>query len=69
MGMKVAEINVTVVDVFIPGDDEDARRAARQLTSVREGRHCEVAPLSSGRWAFRHAMLAHRLEGDVDSRG
>ena len=23
VGMKVAEINVTVVDVFIPGDDED----------------------------------------------
>jgi uncharacterized alkaline shock family protein YloU len=23
IGMKVAEINVTVVDVFIPGDDED----------------------------------------------
>ena len=23
VGMKVAEINVTVVDVFIPGDDDE----------------------------------------------
>lgn len=30
VGMKVAEINVTVVDVFIPGDDDDEDAAVEQ---------------------------------------
>ena len=29
VGMKVVEVNVTVVDVFIPGDDEDDVEEAR----------------------------------------
>jgi uncharacterized alkaline shock family protein YloU len=29
VGMKVAEINVTVVDVFIPGDDDDTVEESR----------------------------------------
>ncbi|MDI9890893.1 MULTISPECIES: Asp23/Gls24 family envelope stress response protein [unclassified Microbacterium] len=29
VGMKVAEINVTVVDVYIPGDDDDEQPEAR----------------------------------------
>jgi uncharacterized alkaline shock family protein YloU len=29
VGMKVVEVNVTVVDVFIPGDDEDDAEEAR----------------------------------------
>ncbi|AOX47400.1 MULTISPECIES: Asp23/Gls24 family envelope stress response protein [unclassified Microbacterium] len=29
VGMKAVEVNVTVVDVFIPGDDEDEQEEAR----------------------------------------
>ena len=29
VGLKVAEINVTVVDVYIPGDDDDATEESR----------------------------------------
>ncbi|MDQ1131203.1 Asp23/Gls24 family envelope stress response protein [Microbacterium sp. SORGH_AS_0888] len=29
VGMKVAEINVTIVDVYIPGEDDDAETEAR----------------------------------------
>ncbi|WP_295780745.1 Asp23/Gls24 family envelope stress response protein [uncultured Microbacterium sp.] len=29
VGMKVVEVNVTVVDVFIPGDDDDEQEEAR----------------------------------------
>lgn len=29
VGMKVAEINVTIVDVYIPGEDDDAESEAR----------------------------------------
>jgi len=29
VGMKVAEVNVTIVDVHIPGDDDTAEQEAR----------------------------------------